>query len=77
MKSGSLSLLESSGPVQACNGIALQLRRALLQHFKGRTRLERLLLIPTLRYGTERDEVAVKDLTQDGHYTTQYPDGKQ
>jgi len=25
MKSGSLNLLESSGPVQACNGIALPL----------------------------------------------------
>jgi hypothetical protein len=29
MKSGSLNLLEPSGPVQACNGIAL----SLLRHF--------------------------------------------
>jgi len=26
LKSGSLNLLETSGPVQACNGIALPLR---------------------------------------------------
>ena len=41
-----------------------------LQLFKGCSRLERLLLIPILRYGTERGDVAVKDLTQDCHYTT-------
>ena len=29
LKSGSLNLLEPSGPVQACNGIALTLRNAV------------------------------------------------
>jgi hypothetical protein len=45
--------------------------------FKGCSRLEGLFLIPILRNGTERADVAVKDLTQDCHYTTQYRGGKQ
>jgi len=35
MKSGSLNLLETSGPVQACNGIALPLLYPFVVRFSG------------------------------------------
>ena len=49
LKSGSLNFLEPSGPVQACNGIALRYLLCRLRVFENRV-LRRI-------FGPKRDEV--------------------
>jgi hypothetical protein len=58
LKSGSLNLLEPSGPVQACNGIALPFTRINVFRpqkplKKSRIRLHNTLAFPVLLYGSE------------------------